>query len=71
MKKLNEMIDKSGFKLGFIAQKLGITYVALHNKLVGKRSFTLDEALILKDLLNISEAEFKEIFSGSRKTIRK
>ena len=64
MTRLNEIIENSGFKLTFIAKKLDITYVALHNKLTGKRKFTIKEALTLKDLLSLNEDDFKDIFNG-------
>lgn len=58
---LNEYIKKSGYKLGYIASQLGITYVALHNKLCKKHEFTLNEAMKLKNLLNISDEDWNQI----------
>ena len=40
---VNQYIRDSGLKLGYIAKQLGITYVALHNKMIGKHPFTLQE----------------------------
>lgn len=62
MKLLKELIDRSGISLTNIAKKLNITYVALNNKLKGKYAFTLDEALILKKILHLTQSEWDAIF---------
>ena len=59
---LEEYIKKSGYKLGFIAEQLGLTYVGLRYKLNANR-FTVKEALKLQELLSISDDDFKVIFS--------
>ena len=41
---MKKYIERSGYKLKYIADKLGITYVGLHNKLYGKYEFTVSEA---------------------------
>lgn len=64
MNRLNQIIKESGFKLNFIASKLGITYVGLHNKLSGKCKFTIKEALILKNILEIEDSEWEAIFAN-------
>lgn len=64
MEKLEKLIRRSGYRLQFIAEKLEITYVALHNKLIGKNKFTLAEAIRLKRLLDIDESDWKEIFEN-------
>ena len=61
-KKLQEAINESGYTIKFIAKKLGITRQGFHNKRVGNREFTIDEMLILCDLLKISKSEREEIF---------
>ena len=62
LKLLKELIDRSGISLTNIAKKLNITYVALNNKLKGKYAFTLDEALILKKILHLTQSEWDAIF---------
>lgn len=62
MELLREFIDRSDISLTNIAKRLGITYVALNNKLKGKYKFTLDEALILKKLLNLTQSEWEAVF---------
>lgn len=62
MKLLKEFIERSGISLTNVAKALNITYVALNNKLKGKYAFTLDEALILKKLLGLTQAEWNAVF---------
>ena len=62
MKLLREFIDRSGISLTNIAKKLNITYVALNNKLQGKYAFTLNEALLLKTILDLTQSEWNAVF---------
>ncbi|MEY8317718.1 helix-turn-helix transcriptional regulator [Oscillospiraceae bacterium 50-58] len=59
---LREKMEQSGYKLRFIAAKLGITYQGFLNKVENKTEFTASEIHILFDLLNMSEAERNSIF---------
>lgn len=59
---LREFIERSGISLTNIAKQLNITYVALNNKLKGKFAFTLDEALMLKKILNLTQSEWNAVF---------
>lgn len=59
---LRELIDRSKISLTNIAKHLGITYVALNNKLKGKYAFTLDEALLLKKILRLTQNEWNAVF---------
>lgn len=61
---LKEFIKRSGISLTNVAKHLGITYVALNNKLQGKYAFTLDEAIKLKHLLNLTQSEWNAIFDS-------
>ncbi len=61
---LKTTIINKGLSLTSVAKDLGITYVALNNKLKGKYSFTLEEALLLKKNLKLTQAEWSEIFDG-------
>lgn len=45
-----------------IADRLGITYNTLLLKLSGKATFTLDEAMLLKEILK-SDLSIEELFS--------
>lgn len=62
MELLREFINRSGMSLTNIAKRLNITYVALNNKLQGKYAFTLDEALLLKKILGLTQSEWNAIF---------
>ncbi|MBP5311878.1 MAG: toxin-antitoxin system, antitoxin component, Xre family protein [Clostridia bacterium] len=59
--KLNQYIKSRGLKSGFIASQLGITYQGFHKKMT-KQTFTAQEALQLKRLLDISDKDMAEIF---------
>lgn len=61
LKLINEYIQLSGYKLKHIAAQLGITYVGLHNKLTGKRSFTVEELQKLRSILNLTDEQWMEI----------
>lgn len=62
MELLREFIDRSGISLTHIAKQLNITYVSLNNKLKGTFKFTLDEALALKKILNLTQSEWDAVF---------
>lgn len=62
MELLREFIERSKISLTNIAKSLGITYVALNNKLKGKYAFTLDEALQLKKILSLTQSEWNAVF---------
>ena len=59
---LREFIERSGISLTHIAKSLNITYVSLNNKLKGDYKFTLDEALMLKKILNLTQSEWDAVF---------
>lgn len=59
---LREKMDQSGYKLRFIAEKVGLTYQGLLNKLNNIREFKASEIKALSDLLNLTEAERTAIF---------
>lgn len=60
--KLADVVDKSGLKKTFIADKLGITYQGYLNKEKGKYDFTSKEIAIMRDLLHLTNKEVMEIF---------
>lgn len=59
-KLLNELIQQSGLKKVFIAEKVGLTPVGLHNCITGKSEFKASHIGILCDLLGIKDLELKE-----------
>lgn len=44
-----------------VAQRIGVSYTTLYNKLCGVTDFTLSEALLIKNLLSCEEA-LEDIF---------
>ena len=57
---LRKLINESGLKLGFIADRLDISYSWLKKKLDGDVAFKAYEIQLLCDLLNISDPQKKE-----------
>ena len=59
---LKNLIAENGFKLGFIAKKLGIRYESFYFKLKGETKFNQDEIKILVDLLKIPSDKIFNFF---------
>lgn len=59
---LNEYIDKSGYRIGFIVDTLGISREAFNRKRKGKISFRAPEVYVLCDMLKIPEDVKPKIF---------
>ena len=55
-------INELGYKLNFVARKLGITYAGLLKKINNETEFKASEIQILQKLLRLSNAERDEIF---------
>lgn len=64
---LKERIIRSGLKLGYIAQCMGLSRMGLYNKINNRRPFNQHEIESLCQLLQISSAEEKVaiFFAGS------
>ena len=56
---LDEYISKSGLKISYIAEKLGITVQSFCNKRKNLSSFKAAEIYVLCDLLNIGDDKDK------------
>ena len=59
---LREKIKSSGFRMGYIADKIGISYQCFLDKVNNKHEFRASEIQILYDLLGLTEADRVEIF---------
>lgn len=59
---LDNAVKRSGLKNIFIAEKLGISLRAWDYKRNGIKEFKVSEACTVKELLNLSDSEFKDIF---------
>lgn len=59
---LREKIERSGYKLRYIAAQIGISYQGFLNKLNNESEFKASEIQILYDLLNLNESDREAIF---------
>ena len=59
---LQQRIDESGLKIGFICEKLGISYQAFDKKRKGLSSFKAAEVFVLTELLHLSMEDKLKIF---------
>ena len=59
---LRAKIDASGYKLRYIAAKIGLSYHGFSNKVQNKTDFTASEINGLCELLGIGTEEMKQIF---------
>ena len=64
---LKERIARSGLKLGYIAQRMGLSRMGLYNKINNRRPFNQYEIETLCQLLQIRSVNEKiDIFFASR-----
>lgn len=63
---LEQKIANSGYKLGFIANNIGISRQSFHKKLKGQTSFRFAEVYVLRDLLKLSSEEEQAIFFADK-----
>lgn len=61
-KLLKEKIDQSGYKLKFIAKKVGLTYQGLLNKINNHSEFRASEIQKLSEILSLTKDEQISIF---------
>lgn len=59
---LREKIDESGYKIRFVAKKIGITYQGFLKKINNESEFKASEIQGLKELLNLTDEERDKIF---------
>ena len=59
---LNQYIENSGLKIGYIVETLGISRQAFDRKRNGVISFKASEVYVLCDLLKISQTDKPAIF---------
>lgn len=60
--KLTELIKRRGVKRTFVAKQVGLSYPAFFMKLRGDREFTIIEAIKIKCILHMTDAEFMDVF---------
>lgn len=59
---LDRAIERSGLKIGFICDELGISRQAFDKKRKGKNAFRKSEVYTLKGLLSIGSSDSDKIF---------
>lgn len=59
---LKEIIKESGYKLSYIASKLGISRYSLSNKINNVTEFTQSEIVKISKLLKINTDDISNIF---------
>ena len=59
---LKSRIEKSGYKLGFLANEMGLSRAGLQNKIYNKREFKTSEVKKLCEILSIGTTERDNIF---------
>lgn len=59
---LRKTIERSGYKLRFLAERLGITYQGFLKKLNNETEFKASEIQTLYQILGMTEAEREAIF---------
>ena len=63
---LDEKIEKSGFKVGYLVEKLGLSRNGFDKKRKGVTNFRTAEIYVLCDLLNLSETDKENIFFAEK-----
>lgn len=59
---LKQKMQESGYKLRYIAQRIGLSYQGMMNKVMNKHEFTAGEIQALCDILCIPSEERDLIF---------
>ena len=59
---LKKKIDSSGYKVIFLAEKVGLTPQGFYKKLKDGSEWTFSQVMILKDLLYLTNEEVDSIF---------
>jgi hypothetical protein len=59
---LLDKIDKSGLKIKYLCEKIGISRTAFNKKVQGKTPFRASEIYVLQDLCRITDKEALKIF---------
>lgn len=57
-----QIVDASGVKLSFLAEKMGISYQALLNKMHNKSEFTVFEASVYQSVTHCTNEQRDAIF---------
>jgi hypothetical protein len=61
---LKKRIRDSGLKINYVAERLGLTYQGLKNKLDNESEFKASEILELQKILGLADDDARRIFFG-------
>lgn len=61
-KKFDDAVSKSGYKVSYIVDTLGISRQSYDRKRKGLNAFRKSEIFVLVNLLNLNDMEKREIF---------
>lgn len=59
---LNHFIDKSGLKVNFLIEKLGINRTTYYRKIENDFNFSRSELMTIKEVLHLTDEEFLKLF---------
>ena len=62
---LRQKIDSSGYKVIYLAEKVGLTPQGFYKKLKDGSDWTFTQVMILKELLHLTKEEVNAIFFNS------
>ena len=62
---LKRIIDNSGYKIVFLAEKVGLTPQGFYKKLKDGSDWSFTQVMILKDLLHLTREDINAIFFNS------
>lgn len=63
---LKKKTDSSGYKVIFLAEKVGLTPQGFYKKLKDGSEWTFSQVMILKDLLHLTNEEVDSIFFNEK-----
>lgn len=63
---LKQKIDRSGYKVVYLAEQVGLTPQGFYKKLKDGSDWTFTQVMILKELLHLTKEEVNSIFFNSK-----
>lgn len=63
---LKQKIDRSGYKVIYLAEQVGLTPQGFYKKLKDGSDWTFTQVMILKELLHLTKEEVNSIFFNSK-----
>ena len=63
---LKQKIDASGYKVIYLAERVGLTPQGFYKKLKDGSEWTFSQVMVLKELLHLSKEEVDRIFFNEK-----